>query len=495
LKLFHRKRISPALFEAFFFVTHPDRNSYMIATIRTKQAFFTIGLLLACTTALAAALPDFTGIVKRSSPAVVKIIVEHSGSRGAQSEQNPQEIPEYLRRFFENRGAPPSQRQRMSMGSGFIISDDGYIVTNNHVVEGADSVLVRLSDRTEYEAEVIGTDPRSDLALLRVDAQNLPVLKLGKAGELEVGEWVLAIGSPFGLDYSVTAGIVSAMGRSLPTERNENYVPFIQTDVAINPGNSGGPLFNLEGEVVGVNSQIFTRSGGSIGLSFAIPASVVINVVAQLKENGRVTRGWFGVTIQDVDKNLAESFGLDRPHGALISQIVRDGPADKAGLEAGDIVIGFDDTEILTSADLPHVVGLITPGTKVTVEVVRNRKHKKVKVEVGGLNADDSYALSRQQEQEGYGGRLGLVVEDVPGDTLERLGISGGVLVREVVPASAAAQAGIAPGDVVTLIGSSPIKSIDDFNAVVADLKSGSSLPLRLLRRGNPMFIGLKLTD
>ena len=235
---------------------------------------------------------------------------------------------------------------------------------------------------------MIGTDPRSDLALLRIEANKLPVLTLAKEDNLEVGEWVLASGSPFGLDYSVTAGIVSAMGRSLPTERNENYVPFIQTDVAINPGNSGGPLFNLKGEVVGVNSQIFTRSGGSIGLSFAIPVSVINNVVAQLKDKGRVTRGWLGVTIQDVDKNLAESFGLDRPRGALVVQVSEGGPADKAGLKSGDVIVSFDGRDIPTSADLPHVVGLIAPGTEVKVEVVRDRKRKKLDVEVGGLDAD-----------------------------------------------------------------------------------------------------------
>ena len=462
---------------------------------RMISTLFAVALLLASAAISAAALPDFTGIVKRSSPAVVKIVVEHSSKRAGRSGPNPEEIPEYLRRFFEYRGTPPSHRQRMSMGSGFIISDDGYIVTNNHVVEGADSVLVRLSDRREYEAAVVGTDPRSDLALLRIDAEDLPVLTLGKAGELEVGEWVLAIGSPFGLDYSVTAGIVSAKGRSLPTERNENYVPFIQTDVAINPGNSGGPLFNLDGEVVGVNSQIFTRSGGSIGLSFAIPASVVINVVEQLKENGRVTRGWFGVTIQDVDKNLAESFGLDRPQGALIAQVAPNGPADKAGLEPGDVIISFNGAEVRTSADLPHVVGLIKPGTEVSVELVRDRKPRTLMVEVGGLEADDSYALNRQQGQAGYGGRLGLVVEEASREALERWGINGGVMVREVVPGAAAAQAGILPRDIITLVGSTSIKSVQSFSNAVARLKGGSSVPLRLIRRGSPLFIGLKLAD
>ncbi|MEM1153715.1 MAG: Do family serine endopeptidase [Pseudomonadota bacterium] len=445
--------------------------------------------------ALADSLPDFTEIVEESSPAVVKIVVEHSPGRTAQGQPNPQEMPEYLRRFFEFRGEPPTPRERMATGSGFIISSDGYVVTNNHVVEGASSVLVRLSDRREFDAEVIGTDPRSDLALLRVEGRRLPYLKLAEAGDLEVGEWVLAIGSPFGLDYSVTAGIVSAKGRSLPTENNENYVPFIQTDVAINPGNSGGPLFNLEGDVVGVNSQIFTRSGGSIGLSFAIPVSVVSNVVQQLQEQGRVTRGWLGVTIQDVDKNLAESFGLDRPKGALIVQVAPGGPADKSGLEAGDVIVQFDGKAIPSSSDLPHVVGLVSPDTVVPVELVRAQKSMDLNVKVGGLDAEDSFSLTAGSTSSGEGGRLGIVVETAPADSLERLGINGGVIVREVLPDSAASEAGILPGDIITLIGSSPIKSVNAYEDVVSDMKAGSSVPLRLIRRGAPLFIGLKLED
>lgn len=445
--------------------------------------------------AVAAALPEFRDIVKQSSPAVVKIIVEASGPRPGQGQPGPEEIPEYLRRFFEFRGAPPAPHQRMGMGSGFIISDDGLIVTNNHVVQGATSVLVRMSDRREFDAEIVGTDPRSDLALLRIDASDLPVLALAPKDELDVGEWVLAIGSPFGLDYSVTAGIVSAKGRSLPTENGENYVPFIQTDVAINPGNSGGPLFNLEGEVVGVNSQIFTRSGGSIGLSFAIPVSVVRNVVAQLEESGRVTRGWLGVTIQDVDKNLAESFGLDRPRGALVVQLAPGGPAADAGLREGDVIISFDGKDIPTSSDLPHVVGLIAPGTRVAVVVMRDKKRKNIKVEVGGLDADDSYSLNANGASEEQGGRLGLIIEEAPPESLERSGLAGGVLVREVVPGSVAAEAGVLAGDIITLIGSSPVKSVEAFQEAVGELGSGSSVPLRLMRRGSPMFIGLKLSE
>jgi serine protease Do len=384
----------------------------------------------------------------------------------------------------------------MGMGSGFIISTDGYVLTNNHVVEGADSVLVRMNDRREFEAEVIGRDPRSDIALLRIDASDLPTLELAEDGDLEVGEWVLAIGSPFGLDYSVSAGIVSAKGRSLPTEDNENYVPFIQTDVAINPGNSGGPLFNLEGEVVGVNSQIFTRSGGSIGLSFAIPTSVVRHVVEQLKTHGQVTRGWLGVTIQDVDKNLAESFGLKRPRGALVAQVSENSPAAAAGLQSGDVIVTFDGKDIPASADLPHVVGLIAPGTVVKVEVVRAKKRKTLKVEVGGLGADESISLASGRGADGSAvGRLGLVVETLPAESLERFGINGGVVVRSVESGSVAANAGIRVDDVITLIDTHPIKSAEAFENAMDDLKGGSSVPLRLIRHGSPLFIGLRIPE
>ena len=321
------------------------------------------------------------------------------------------------------------------------------------------------------------------------------MLTLADDDDLEVGEWVLAIGSPFGLDYSVTAGIVSAKGRSLPTEQNENYVPFIQTDVAINPGNSGGPLFNLDGEVVGVNSQIFTRSGGSIGLSFAIPSAVASNVVQQLKQSGRVTRGWLGVTIQDVDKNLAESFGLKRAGGALIADISNNGPAAKAGLRSGDIIVKFDGKNIPASADLPHVVGLVAPGSTVEVELMRNKKLQTIDVEVGGLESDDSYTLAAGDSEDDRGGRLGMEVESISAESLEHFGISGGVVVRSVEPGSIAAESGIRVGDVITLIDTSPIQSVAAFERAVDSLKDGSSVPLRLIRQGSSLFIGLKLPD
>ncbi len=437
-------------------------------------------------------LPDFRKIVAEQSPAVVKILVESRS--GGHPGFDTEEIPEYLRRFFEFRGEPPGPRDRMSLGSGFVLSGDGYIVTNNHVVEGADSVVVRLIDRREYDAEVIGTDPRSDLALLRIEAEDLPVLRLDEDDDLAVGEWVLAIGSPFGLDYSVTAGIVSARGRSLPTERNENYVPFIQTDVAINPGNSGGPLFNLDGEVVGVNSQIYTRSGGSIGLSFAIPVSVVRNVVEQLKAEGRVTRGWLGVTIQDVDRNLAESFNLERPMGALVAQVAPGSPAEAAGIEPGDVIIRFDGETIDSSADLPHVVGLLRPGAEVDAVVVRNGRRQTLEVEVGGLDADDDPRVAAAGSG-GESARIGITAESAAPETLERWGISGGVVVRSVVPGSPADEAGILAGDVLTLVGSTPVKDLDSLREALEAQAPGSSVPLRLIRRGAPLFIGLRVPE
>ena len=377
------------------------------------------------------------------------------------------------------------------MGSGFVLSDDGYIVTNNHVVENAEKVRVRFTDRREFDAEVIGLDTLSDLALLKIDAKNLPTLTLGQPADLAVGEWVLAIGSPFGLDFSVTAGIVSAMGRSLPTETNENYVPFIQTDVAINPGNSGGPLFNLKGEVVGVNSQIYTRSGGSIGLSFAIPVSVVRDVVEQLRDSGAVQRGWLGVSIQNIDKTLAEGFGLERPAGALVSSVMKDSPADAAGIREGDVILEFDGEFIETSTQLPHVVCLIKPGSEVKVRLMREGSERTIKVKVGALAARDGADVASSASIDAN--KLGLVVAEATPEELEQLGLAGAVVVRQVESDSPAAEQEVMTGDVVTMVGSRPIRSVSDFNAAVAELAAGQSVPVRLLRRGAPLFIGLKV--
>ena len=439
-----------------------------------------------------AELPDFTEIVDDAAPAVVKILVEAEVQERRESDQMDQ-VPEYLRRFFEFRGDQgPQQRPRRNMGSGFVISEDGYIVTNHHVVEGASSVVVRMIDRREFDAEVIGSDVRSDLALLKIEAEDLLVLPIAQNDDVSVGEWVLAIGSPFGLDFSVTAGIVSAKGRSLPTDAGENYVPFLQTDVAINPGNSGGPLFNLSGEVIGVNSQIFTRSGGSIGLSFAIPAAVVRNVIDQLRDTGEVVRGWLGVSIQDVDKNLAESFGLDRPRGALIAQVGAGSPAEKAGLESGDVILTFDDQPINNSGDLPHVVGLIAPDTTVDVLIRRDGKDRKLTVKAGGLNPDERPTVATTAgDQQGM--LLGLVLETADASMMSELGLSGGAIVLEVRPDSPAGDSGIMGGDVITRLGSSAIQSLEDFQSAVDKLQPGQSVAVRLIRRGAPMFLAIRV--
>lgn len=442
----------------------------------------------------AASLPDFTGIVEKNSSAVVKILSESTGGDADSTlgmDPRYDQLPPLFRDFFF-RGQPRNRPSR-SMGSGFIISEDGYVLTNNHVVEGGDSITVRLDDRREYQAEVVGTDARSDLALLKIKEQHLPYLRLSNSDKLNVGEWVLAIGSPFGLDYSVSAGIVSAIGRSIPTEKGENYVPFIQTDVAINPGNSGGPLFNLAGEVVGINSQIYTRSGGSIGLSFAIPSSLAIEVVSQLKETGKVSRGWLGVSIQEVDRNLAESFGLDKPAGALISQLEIDGPADQAGIEVGDIIIEFNGEEIATSADLPHVVGLTKPGSTVTVKLIRERKTIDIKLKVGALEGDESPSLAGEPAP--MGGRLGVTVDEVPERVARNWHLKGGVFIRDLDPSGPAAEAGLARGDVITQIGNNVIADVAEFNAVADELPTGTHIPVRFVRRGRSGFVAIRIED
>ena len=467
---------------------------------RFSQFLLALCLLVSFSVASAAAnargLPELTDLIEKNSPAVVKInTVERSRvARNGVPPQYQQEIPDIFRHLLE-----PRQRQQRpvaSMGSGFIISDDGYVVTNNHVVDGADEVLVTLTDRREYEAKVIGTDPRSDLALLKVDASDLPFIRWGDSERIKVGEWVVAIGSPFGLDYSASAGIVSAMGRSIPNESRENYVPFIQTDVAINPGNSGGPLFNLNGEVVGINSQIYTRSGGSIGLSFAIPASLAQDVVSQLKEKGRVDRGWLGVGIQDVDRKLATAMGLGKPSGALVGQLEAGSPADQAGIKVGDIITRFDGEKINMSGDLPHVVGQTRPGAEVPVTLMREGNEKRLKVRVGALPGDDDgQQASVAPQSSDVGGRLGLAVDDIPDSLKQRLGVESGVLVKQVVPGKAGANAGLRSGDIIAQLGFDQVESLADYEKIVKKLPRGELLPIRFFRGGQPTFRTIQIEE
>ena len=461
-------------------------------------------LLLGQVVVAQAQLPDFTELVEEAAPAVVNIstrqkIPARAAGAGEFAIPDLEGLPPIFREFFERNipqvpRAPNGGRQReaQSLGSGFIISADGYVLTNNHVVAGADEIIVRLPDRSELEAKLIGADPRSDLALLKVEGKNLPTVKLGKSEDLKVGEWVLAIGSPFGFDHSVTAGIVSAKGRSLP---NESYVPFIQTDVAINPGNSGGPLFNLAGEVVGINSQIFTRSGGFMGLSFAIPMSVALDVAEQLKAEGKVSRGWLGVVIQEVNKDLAESFGLDKPAGALVAQVLEGGPAAKGGLLVGDVILSIDGKPIVMSGDLPHLVGRLKPGSKAELDVVRDGSRKELKLTIGALPEDgEALAGTTGPGVERSSNRLGVKVVELTAEQKKSLDLQGGVVITEVLDGPAA-LIGLRPGDVITHLNNQAIDSAKTFTRVAQELPKNRSVSMRVLRQGRASFITFKLAE
>lgn len=457
-----------------------------------NRFFFVTVFFLVTLSSAQAQLPDFTSLVEDVSPAVVKINTVSKG-RKQQAQQLPQgQIPEIFRDFFEQRQRQQQKpRPARSMGSGFVISNDGYILTNHHVVENADEIEVLFADRQEYTATVVGSDRRSDLALLKIKARNLPTLKFAAQDSLKVGAWVLAIGSPFGLDYSVTAGIVSAIGRSIPTQKGENYVPFIQTDVAINPGNSGGPLFNLEGQVVGINSQIYSRSGGSIGLSFAIPASVAVGVIEQLKDHGQVQRGWLGVAIQDVNKRLAESLQLGTPQGALINAVEPDSPADKGGIKPGDVIVRFDGQIIVDSGDLPHVVGMMAPGENAQVEIYREGKRKKLTMEVGSLDTDRESIAANSDGTD----RLGLIVEEMDDEERRALRLRGGVRVTQVSPESAAAESMLQAGDIVVQLGYSRIDDIDEYNQVIAELPKNTPVAIRFYRQGRAIFRTFEIVE
>jgi serine protease Do len=469
----------------------------------TSGVWMALVLALSLTTPVQAReLPDFTELVDQNSPVVVNISTTQKAKQGVRGLPPGVQIPDLpedspfndlFKHFFGEGGEEmPEEFDAKSLGSGFIISADGYVLTNNHVVKDAEEIIVRLHDRRELVASVVGTDERSDVALLKIDAKDLPVARLGKSAQLKVGEWVLAIGSPFGFERTATVGIVSATGRALP---RENYVPFIQTDVAINPGNSGGPLFNLDGDVVGVNSQIYSRTGGFMGLSFAIPIDVAMDVAEQLKTKGHVSRGWLGVLIQDVTRELAESFGMKKPMGALVSKVLPDSPASKGGIEVGDVILEFDGREVVNSSNLPPIVGSAPVGQEVKVKVLRNGKPKLLALSLGELQDQDKPVVAETAPKSTTNSRLGLGVTDVPKELRAELELGeGGVLVSQL-DSGAAAKAGIRNGDVIVMFNGVRVKDGKQFGELVEKAPAGAAVPVLVQRRGGPTFLAIKIPE
>jgi serine protease Do len=450
------------------------------------------GLMAQNVSAAISGLPDFTDLVDNTGPAVVNIRVTQFGSRlrsdeGDEQAYNHENVPEFFRRFFDAPGGPGyGQPDRQGAGSGFIIESDGYVITNHHVIDGADEIIVRMADRREFEAELVGSDEQSDIALLKIDANNLPTLSLGNSEDLRRGEWVVAIGSPFNYDQSVTAGIVSAKGRSNGAQQ---YVPFIQTDVAINRGNSGGPLINMDGEVVGVNSWILSSSGGYIGLSFSIPIETARNTVEQLREYGRVSRGLLGVVVGAVTRELAEAMNLDRTAGALVNDVSSGGSADRAGIQPGDIILEFNGQTIEAWGDLPPMVGANPPGTEATVLASRNGKEMAFEVTLDALETDDDGSLVASTGGSEHSNALGLEVENLTPDQRRSLGDpDGGVLITDV-ESDAAYRAGLRPGDVILMINSLKVDDLVSFDEIVEDLPAGKAVALRVWRDGTAAFI------
>jgi serine protease Do len=437
-------------------------------------------------------VPDFTTLVQQNADSVVNITVEGKGPGPMLGIPDLENIPEPFRRFFPPtpRGDDDNTPRARGMGSGFIISSDGYVVTNHHVVAGADRITVKLNDKREFTAKLVGSDKQSDVALLKIDATGLPAAKIGDSSRLKVGQWVFAIGAPFGLERTATQGIVSALGRSLPSD---TYTPFIQTDVAVNPGNSGGPLFDTAGRVVGINSQIFSRSGGYMGLSFAIPIDVAMNVVAQLKEHGYVERGWLGIQLQEVTQDLARSFGLQSPRGALVANVTPGSPADTAGVKTGDVIVAYADKPIDDSSDLPPLVGATRPGESRTLTIVRNGKERKLDVMLGKLE-DREVKLAANGNAKGDSAVLNVVVSDLTDAQRKQLGVEQGVLVRQVGPGMAA-EAGVRPGDVLLEIDGKQVGNAQQLRELARQLPAGKSVPVLVKRGEVALFLALRVPE
>lgn len=448
----------------------------------------------------AASLPNFVDLVEEQGKAVVNISTKQKsksivpGHGDLQMPEIPEDSPfhDFFEKFFgQMPEAPDQQHSVKSLGSGFIISQDGYVLTSAHVVDNADEIIVRMNDRREMLAKIIGTDKRSDVALLKIDSSGLPYLKPGKPDELKVGEWVLAIGSPFGFENTATAGIVSAKGRSLP---NENYIPFIQSDVAINPGNSGGPLFNMDGEVVAINAQIYSRSGGYMGLAFSVPIDLAMQVADQLRDGGKVKRGWLGVTIQDVNRELAEALDMDKPFGALVSSILPDSPASKSDLQVQDVIIEYNGKPVRHSSDLPFYVGRTRVGTVSSIEVMRAGKTRTVKVTIGQLPDSDmaSLDIEKSSVEQSKVGLLGMNVRDLSKDEKKQLELEYGVLVESVEADSVAANAGIKQGDIILMLNKQKMKNVKIYKSTVGAMKKEKSAAVLIRRGKGSQFLVLK---
>lgn len=443
------------------------------------------------TRAPASGLPDFTRLVKEEGPAVVNIsTLIPAPERSAQTVPQMPGVPEsdpffdFFRRFMDPEEAPPTGPSQ-SLGSGFIISPDGYILTNAHVVANASQITVKTTDEKEYRAKLIGSDKMTDVALLKVNAKGLPTVRLGNIDQVKVGEWVAAIGSPFGFDNSVTAGIVSAIGRSLPSE---NYVPFIQTDVAVNPGNSGGPLFDLNGNVIGINSQIYSQTGGYMGLSFAIPINVAIDVANQLREHGKVTRGRLGIAIQNITPELARSFNLPDSSGALVASVENGSPASQAGIQTGDVVLQYNGKPIKNANELPRLVAASKPGSQATLDIWRKGRKIRINVTVGELRSETKVPAMHPSRQRNS---LGLELQELPPEQSQQLGVRGGLLVESVE--GAAATAGLQRGDIILALNNTQIQSLQQFVQLLGQMKPGQTVALLIQREGNALYVPITI--
>ena len=449
-------------------------------------------------TVFSVTLPDFTELAETQGKTVVNITSIKNASIPS-GNAPPFPYDEQLQEFFKRFGIPglpgmppngnaPREKQVTGTGSGFIIDSKGIVITNAHVVNDADSVIVKLNDQKEIQAEVLGVDRRTDVAVLKIKADNLPQVKIGDPGKLKVGEWVAAIGSPFGLESTMTVGVVSALGRNLP---QENYVPFIQTDVAINPGNSGGPLFNTSGEVVGINSQIYSRTGGYMGLSFAIPIDVAINVAEQLQADGKVSRGWLGIAIQEISKELSESFNMKSTQGALVAGVEKESPADKGGLKPGDVILKFGENNIKVSSDLPKFVSSTKPGSKIFMNILRQGKEKQLEITIGEMPSEEMVVAKKNEQSQKN--RIGLTVKDLTPQQKKQIKENAGILVLDVADASL--NAGIRKGDVILGLNNNPVSSVQSFNQDLKKIKKGKTIALLIYRNGDTLYVPIKITN